>query len=264
MFTRRVPSQSLKPALVVLENYYVAAPCHAPWDQMTGDHRIRHCAQCSLNVYNISEMTRNEAEELIRTHEGRLCVRYFQRTDGTILTKNCPRGLEMLVRRVSRIAGAVLTAAMSVGAAFSQTLTNGAQQTQENQEDSGIDLTVVDPTGALITNAQIHLCRCKDKGKIDVRTDASGVAHVRGLSKGRYSIEVTASGFKSRRQDIKIQPQKVEYLQVKLKVAPTNQTVDVTAAPVEVEGTIICRYPVKQEPLPWTSTGVGGRPSPLR
>lgn len=254
---------NLKPALVVLENYYVAAPCHAPWDQMTGDNRVRHCAQCSLNVYNISEMTRREAEALIRTHEGRLCVRYFQRADGTILTKNCPRGFEMLVRRVSRIAGSVLTAAMSVGVAFSQTLTKGAQEAQENQENTGIELTVVDPTGALIPNAQIHLCRCKDNGKIDVRTDASGIAHILGLNPARYSLEIKAAGFKPTRRDIKVQKQKVENVQIKLKLAPTNQTVEVTAPPVEIEGTFVCRYPAKQEPLPWP-TGISGRPSPLR
>lgn len=254
---------NLNPALVVLEDYYVAAPCHAPWDQMTGDNRVRLCAQCNLNVYNISEMTRREAEALIRTHKGRLCVRYFQRADGTILTKNCPRGFEMLVRRVSRIAGAVLTAAMSLGTAFSQTVTQGAQPTQENQETTGIDLTVVDPTGALIPGAQIHLCRCKDNGKIDVRTDASGVAHVFGLNPGKYTIEIKAVGFKTNRQDVKIQAQKMQHLQIKLKLAPTNLTVDVKAAPVEVEGTMICRYPAKQEPLPWP-TGISGRPSPLR
>jgi len=59
--------------------------------------RVRHCGECKLNVYNLSEMTQTEAEGLIRKHEGRLCVRYYQRADGTVLTRNCPVG-EVLQR----------------------------------------------------------------------------------------------------------------------------------------------------------------------
>lgn len=68
MFTRTALVHTTNPPLVILENIHVAAPCPAPWSQMTGDNRVRHCAECNLNVYNISEMTRSEAEDLIRTH----------------------------------------------------------------------------------------------------------------------------------------------------------------------------------------------------
>ena len=39
-------------------------------------------------------MTRAEAENLIQQREGNLCVRYAQREDGTILTEDCPVGIE--------------------------------------------------------------------------------------------------------------------------------------------------------------------------
>lgn len=264
MFTRTTPVHAINPPLVILENLYVAAPCPAPWSQMAGDDRVRYCTECKLNVYNISEMTRSEAEELIRAHEGRLCVRFFRRADGTILTKNCPRGLRTLVRRVSRIAGAVLTAAMSVASAFSQTPPKDTQQTQQSQGNTGMELTVVDPSGALIPNADILLCRCKDRARVDVRTDSAGVAHISGLSKGKYSLEIKAAGFKSRRQDVKIQPQKTEHLLVKLQVAPANVVVEVTAAPMEIQGAAMGMIGETQEPFPWPTTGVNGRPSPLQ
>src|SRR5215472_2919723 len=66
-----------KPNLFVLENIHVAAPCPADWTQMSGDDRVRHCSECNLNVYNLSEMTRAEAERLILSHEGRLCARFY-------------------------------------------------------------------------------------------------------------------------------------------------------------------------------------------
>ena len=91
----------------------VAAPCPADWERMRGDERVRFCDQCSLNVYNLSGMTRREAENLLTNAEGRLCVRFYRRKDGTILTNNCPVGLRALKRRVSRVASAILSAVVS-------------------------------------------------------------------------------------------------------------------------------------------------------
>src|SRR5262249_37545981 len=64
------------------------------------DNRVRFCSLCNLNVYNLSGMSRNEAETLITKTEGRLCVRYYRRADGSILTQNCPVGLKVIKRRV--------------------------------------------------------------------------------------------------------------------------------------------------------------------
>ena len=96
-----------------LDNIRVAAPCSTGWDSMVGTERVRFCGQCNLNVYNLSAMTKAEAEHLIAQTEGRLCVRYYQRTDGTILTKNCPVGLRALKRRLSRVATASASAVIS-------------------------------------------------------------------------------------------------------------------------------------------------------
>jgi hypothetical protein len=80
---------------------------------MIGDERVRFCGQCSLNVYNLSAMNKGDAERLISQTEGRLCIRYYRRTDGTILTNNCPVGLRALKRRMSRIASASAAAVIS-------------------------------------------------------------------------------------------------------------------------------------------------------
>ena len=83
----------------LLDNVRVAAPCPANWNEMVGGERVRYCRSCEKNVYNLSEMSRKDAEELLETHEGRLCIRYYQRADGKIITQNCPVGLR-LMRRV--------------------------------------------------------------------------------------------------------------------------------------------------------------------
>lgn len=108
-----------------LNHVRVAAPCPADWDEMIGSERMRFCGQCSLNVYNLSSVTKSEAESLIARNEGRLCVRFYRRRDGSIITKDCPVGLRAIRRRVSYVAKAIgsmmlgLFAGLGVHEAFS-------------------------------------------------------------------------------------------------------------------------------------------------
>jgi hypothetical protein len=92
-----------------LDNIHVALPCPANWDEMFGSDRKRFCGECKLNVYNLSDMTRREAEDLLINSEGRLCVRFFRRADGTVLTKNCPVGWQAVKQRASRVATAAFS-----------------------------------------------------------------------------------------------------------------------------------------------------------
>jgi hypothetical protein len=96
-----------------LSNVRIAAPCRADWERMRGNERVRFCGECSMNVYNLSNMTRKDAEALILSAEGRLCVRYYNRADGSILTQNCPVGLQKLRRRVSGVSRAVVSSVLS-------------------------------------------------------------------------------------------------------------------------------------------------------
>ena len=92
----------------LLSNVRVAAPCSAFWDEMQeveGD-RVRFCEGCQKRVYNLSAMGQAEAEGLLRKHEGRLCVRYYRRFDGTILTNDCPVGMKAMRALVLKRVGA--------------------------------------------------------------------------------------------------------------------------------------------------------------
>jgi hypothetical protein len=92
--------------LPVLDNIRVATPCSADWAKMTGDERSRACGDCNKNVYNISNLTREEAQALIVEKEGKLCVRYYKRHDGTILLKDCSIGVGQKRKRKLIAAGA--------------------------------------------------------------------------------------------------------------------------------------------------------------
>jgi hypothetical protein len=103
-----------------LDHVKIAAPCPADWDQMFSfqDERVRFCSQCNLNVYNLSDMSRQEAEALITKTEGRLCVRFYRRADGSVLTQNCPVGLKAIKRRVAWAAQVVLGMVLSLISGF--------------------------------------------------------------------------------------------------------------------------------------------------
>ncbi len=137
----------------------IASPCTADWDLMPGDERVRHCPECQLNVYNFSAMTKSEVDDLFRNRQGRLCARIFRRKDGTILTKDCPVGLRARVKRLSRIVGAALSAAISLSPALAQTAPKPgtAKLVQIESNDSAISLRVFDMTEAVTSKAQISL-----------------------------------------------------------------------------------------------------------
>jgi hypothetical protein len=98
----------------------VASPCGEPWEAMHGDDRVRFCGRCRLNVYNFSGMTRAEAEGLLRAKGGALCVRFFRRGDGTVLTHDCPVGWRAARLRLVRTlaAAASLVSAFLIGPAW--------------------------------------------------------------------------------------------------------------------------------------------------
>ena len=83
----------------ILDRVEIATPCDQSWDSMRGDDRVRYCDRCRLNVYDISAMERHEAVELLGAHEGRVCLRLFRRSDGTIITRDCAEQLRATRRR---------------------------------------------------------------------------------------------------------------------------------------------------------------------
>src|SRR4029079_15017578 len=120
--SRMLDEMKAKAKLPVLPNIRVASPCTVDWNTMTpvdaDTERVRHCGDCNKNVYTLSQMTRDEAEALLLAKEGRLCVRYYQRKDGTILLKDCTVGVTNGRKRKLIAAGAAALLAGGVGAAF--------------------------------------------------------------------------------------------------------------------------------------------------
>lgn len=94
--------------------FKVASPCTETWESMVGDGRARHCASCQLTVHNLTGLRRDEVEAVLRrAGGGRVCARFYQRADGTVLTEDCPRGLALVRRRM--LAGVTMAFALLLG-----------------------------------------------------------------------------------------------------------------------------------------------------
>jgi len=90
----------------VLRRLEIASPCTVAWDSMRGDDNVRFCGQCRLNVYNLSGMSTRDALSLVASREHRVCVRFYRRPDGTVVTQDCGSA----ARRAARLMfGAICT-----------------------------------------------------------------------------------------------------------------------------------------------------------
>jgi hypothetical protein len=139
----------------MLEQVSIAAPCSADWDSMPGTDQVRHCGQRDKNIYNLSAMTRRQAEALLRETEGRLCARLYRRADGTVLSENCPAGLRAIGRRISRVAGAATSAVATLSSATAAQFSMFPVPSALLEARSAISGIVKDAAGQGISNAEV-------------------------------------------------------------------------------------------------------------
>ena len=176
--------------------FRIASPCSADWNEMKGDDRVRHCEQCNLNVYNFATLSATEIANLVANREGRLCARLYQRPDGRTLTRNCPVGFRGALLRASGFATATLSTLLSlvpVASAQSAQKRNAAAQVQK--DPAALFLEIIDPSGAVIPNAQVATKNESTGKESVVRADDSGRARVSGLPKGQYEVVIVSPGF---------------------------------------------------------------------
>jgi len=95
-----------KPA-IELPNLRIGFACKQRWEDMVGDDRVRACGGCDRPVFNLSSMTRDEAERVLATRGLTPCVRFYRRPDGTVMTTDCPTGARPERRRLAVVASSL-------------------------------------------------------------------------------------------------------------------------------------------------------------
>jgi hypothetical protein len=117
-----------------LENLHIESPCEASWGGMEGSDSQRHCELCSLNVHNLSAMTRNEGQSVLKSQEEgkRLCVRMEFHPDGSPVTSDHPLGApEEKSSKGKKVAALVLSAGLMAACVTDE----GGRQNQEIKQD---------------------------------------------------------------------------------------------------------------------------------
>lgn len=174
-----------------LDRLFIAAPCPVTWASMHGGERVRDCSLCARKVYNISDMTKPEAEEFIRTNGASQCMTFYRRADGTIMTDNCPVGLRKLrnsVRRAMAIFSSIVTVLLSLPGAIAQNNLRQAftpppappgMEYRPNPAGGGYVLRPITPPGEAYVAPHHTLGRVQynpDANKLDGRADARVLA----------------------------------------------------------------------------------------
>jgi hypothetical protein len=121
-----------------LEQIKIATPCEANWDEMMGDERSRHCLSCKKNVYDISELKAEDAVALINDKEGDICIQYYQRHDGTVISQDCSVGLKAKAQRFRVKVLALLLLCFSFGVGKLSAKTSKVKKTPKKEAPKDI------------------------------------------------------------------------------------------------------------------------------
>ena len=195
-----------------LDSLQIAVPCSTDWDQMVGSDRIRYCSECSKNVYDISRMSRNEAEALVSSaRDGGLCLRLVRDAYGSTVTEATFTGLRIAGRKVSPVAVAVVTAIMGIGGSaiataparansasasyYDSVAAKARGQADPSDSTSTLEGSVLDPNQAVIAGAKVMV---RNEVTGDVRgttSSASGAFSFQTLKPGSYTMVAQAAGF---------------------------------------------------------------------
>ena len=92
---------------MALANLRLGFACKERWEDMVGDDRVRACRGCNRDVFNLSAMTRDEAEAVLAARGLTPCVRFYRRPDGTVMTTDCPTGARPERRRLAVVASSL-------------------------------------------------------------------------------------------------------------------------------------------------------------
>lgn len=195
----------------LLDRVEIASPCTANWDEMSGTDQIRFCSECRKYVYNLSEMTRREAEALLASRGNQMCARLIRDLDGSTLNVDSLPPVRLLGWRPGPVASAVVSAIISItpsAAAMgrarqvsphsSQSVDASGHRTQRPAPGtitSTISGIVSDENGAALPGAAVTLTSEASGEVLSQLTSEEGEFRFEGLAARTYIVEIQAKGY---------------------------------------------------------------------
>jgi hypothetical protein len=204
-----------------LDSIRIPQPCSTEWEQMSGDDRTRFCNECNKHVYNLSAMTRRQAEAIIEASRGKLCARVTRQEDGTTVVKDdfiLPTAGLHHIRRASPIASAVVSAMMAVSPVMAAQTSAPAKQStsvllqqgqkkpgaQPHDTNSTLSGNVLSTDGA-IPNAIVTLINPNTGDMRGTISKDDGAFQFDLLKPNLYTIKVEAADFASTQTNVNLQ-----------------------------------------------------------
>lgn len=190
----------------ILDAISIPKPCPSEWDSMTGNRRKRFCQECNKQVYNLSAMTRDEAEALVARFEGRLCARIERDAAGVILEDDLCAAPQLISRRASPVAAAFVTAlvglsgnVLAITPRASAPVAIHARSECDDPAPQGGTATLsgvlTDSSGAIVPKAKVTLLSELTGEQRTTFSDADGGFNFAALAEGVYTLKVEAAGF---------------------------------------------------------------------
>lgn len=189
-----------------LDSIRIPKPCTVGWEKMSGDDQTRFCNECNKRVYNLSAMTRRQAEAHIEASQGRLCAMVTRNADGTTVVAEdfvLPAANLHHIRRASPLASALVSAMMAVSPVMAAqtpkpakpSATASAQQgeqkpgAQPQEAAAKISGSVTDSQGS-VANATVTLVNANTEDKRGTVTNEQGEFKFDMLKPALYIIHV--------------------------------------------------------------------------
>jgi hypothetical protein len=98
----------------------------------------------------------------------------------------------------------------------------------QNIVTGGITGTVTDPSGAMVSNAQINLKSNSTGETQTTKTGATGLYNFPLLKPGSYTVTISQTGFRSVSETVEVQLGMVASANIKLAVGNTSETIEVS------------------------------------
>ncbi len=185
-----------------LDALRIATPCKERWADMVGDDRVRVCNGCARPVFDLSEMTRAEAQAVLATRGITPCVRLRRRADGTVITADCRAQARHRARTV--VSCAIAAGASLFGASASRAEPAGSSVSREEMT-GGIEGVIKDgATGEPMIGATVVVSGGRLREKVAAITDENGAYAFGELPPGTYEVTVYSSETTTERHDVRV------------------------------------------------------------
>jgi hypothetical protein len=177
---------------------------------MKGTDQVRFCSDCQKYVYNLSEMTRREAETILATRGNQMCARLIRDLEGQTMTVESLPPIRLMSQRPGRIANAVVTTLISItplGAPLASakisphdapsvdTTTSGTKRLSPDGMQSAITGVITDENDAPIAGALVTLTTESTGEMLSQLTSDGGEFRFDGLPAHTYLVEVRYKGY---------------------------------------------------------------------